>query len=286
VLGSIAGLVACRLRLSVPAGWAAGVTDTAVDFTLVSGRWLCARLQHGSLPVYLVTMATTLALAAIPFVIHIGSGSDSFDHLIWWHSPLQAVMALAVVASSLALAAVATRLGAGIALGAAGLSVAALFVIHGAADLALTQLLVEAAIVVGFVLAFGHLSRSFPPVGLRWRAVRMAVAGLGGAAVVIGLVAASHEPVAVPPLDEMVTQAAEIGGGNNVVNVILTDIRALDTLGEVFVLAIVALGVLALARTSRQDEKNQAEDTAQPTALQSTTGSPALETAVTESGSQ
>ncbi|MCY4175839.1 MAG: proton-conducting transporter membrane subunit [Acidimicrobiaceae bacterium] len=250
-LGAAGGMAAGRRLPSVPKGHAARLTDAVIDSTLVSGRELCARLQHGSLPVYLVTMATTVALAAVPFAVHLASDSDSFDHLIWWHSPLQAVVALAAVAASLGLAAVGTRLGAGLALGATGLSLAALFVIHGAADLALTQLLVEAAIVVGFVLAFGHLSRRFPQVGLRWRAVRMAVAGLGGAAVVAGLVAASHEPVAEPPLDEMATQAAEQGGGNNVVNVILTDIRALDTLGEVFVLAVVALGVLALARASR-----------------------------------
>ena len=42
-------------------------------------------------------------------------------------------------------------------------------------------------------------------------------------------------------------QAAEDGGGNNIVNVILTDVRGLDTLGEVVVLATVALGILALA---------------------------------------
>ncbi len=268
VLGALGGLAVSRRHWNIPGSHAARCTDAAIDFTLTSSRDLCARLQHGSLPVYLVTMATTVALAAIPFVTHVSSDSGSFDHLIWWHNPLQALMAAAAVASGLGLAAVGTRLGAGVALGAVGLSVAALFVIHGATDLALTQLLVEAAIVVGFVLAFGHLSRSFPPIGLRWRAVRMSVAVLGGFAVVIGLVAASGQPVAVPPVAEMVAQASDVGGGNNVVNVILTDIRALDTLGEVFVLLIVALGVLTLARASHQDEsrtKTEAAETAKAT---------------------
>ena len=139
------------------------------------GRAACARLQHGSLPVYLVTMAGTATLATLPFVGHV-----SLDHVVAWDSPLQAVLAVTVIGASLALAFVTTRLAAGLALGAAGITVAAVFAVHGAADLALTQLLVEAAIVVGFVLAFGHLSRSFPKVGLRWRAVRITVAGLGG----------------------------------------------------------------------------------------------------------
>ncbi len=36
------------------------------------------------------------------------------------------------------------------------------------------------------------------------------------------------------------------GYGRNVVNVILVDFRALDTLGEIFVLALVAIGVYAM----------------------------------------
>ena len=46
-------------------------------------------------------------------------------------------------------------------------------------------------------------------------------------------------------------RAADEGGGNNVVNVILTDTRALDTLGEVIVLMTVAVGILTLARKRR-----------------------------------
>ena len=194
---------------------------------------------------YLVTMAAVATLAATPFLADL-----SLDHLVAWHTPLQGVLAATVVGAAVALCFIGTRLGAGLALGAAGITVAAVFVVHGAADLALTQLLVEAAIVVGFVLAFGHLSRSFPMTGLRWRAVRMAVAGLGGAAVVIGLGAASGNPAGAPPLAELAAASVDEGGGSNIVNVILTDIRGLDTLGEVLVLATVALGVQALARTA------------------------------------
>ena len=233
----------------VPVEYGARWTDASIEATMTFGRATSARLQHGSLPVYLVTMAGTAALAALPFL-----GDVSFDHIVAWDTPLQAVLAVTIIGAALALSFVGTRLAAGLALGAAGIAVAAVFVVHGAADLALTQLLVEAAIVVGFVLAFGHLSRSFPRVGLRWRAVRMTVAGLGGAAVMIGLAASSRSPVAAPPLAEMAAASVDEGGGSNIVNVILTDIRALDTLGEVLVLATVALGVLALARASDRPE--------------------------------
>jgi len=248
-LGASLGLVMSRRLGRVPVEYGARWTDASIEATMTFGRATSARLQHGSLPVYLVTMAGTAAIAALPFL-----GAVSLDHVVAWDTPLQAVLAVAIIGAAVALSFVGTRLAAGLALGAAGIAVAAVFVVHGAADLALTQLLVEAAIVVGFVLAFGHLSRSFPRVGLRWRAVRMTVAGLGGAAVVIGLAAASSRRVAAPPLAEMAAVSVDEGGGSNIVNVILTDIRALDTLGEVLVLATVALGVLALARASDRTE--------------------------------
>ena len=243
VIGAIVGLALGRRPGQAPADHAGRWTDASIDGIVAFGRATVARVQHGSLPVYLVTMAAVATLAAIPFLADI-----SLDHLVGWHTPLQGMLAVAVVGAAAALCWVGTRLGAGLALGAAGITVAAIFVIHGAPDLALTQLLVEAAIVVGFVLAFGHLSRSFPMTGLRWRTVRMTIAGLGGVAVVIGLGAASGNPVAAPPVAELAAASVDEGGGSNIVNVILTDIRGLDTLGEVLVLATVALGVQALAR--------------------------------------
>ncbi len=245
VVGAIVGLAMGGRPGQAPADRAARWTDASIDGAVAVGRATVARVQHGSLPVYLVTMAAVATLAATPFLTGI-----SLDHIVAWDRPLQGVLAVTVVGAAVALCWVGTRLGAGLALGATGIAVASVFVVHGAADLALTQLLVEAAIVVGFVLAFGHLSRSFPMTGLRWRAVRMAVAGLGGAAVVVGLGAASGNPVAAPPLAELAAASVDEGGGSNVVNVILTDIRGLDTLGEVLVLATVALGVQALARPS------------------------------------
>jgi multicomponent Na+:H+ antiporter subunit A len=81
------------------------------------------------------------------------------------------------------------------------------------------------------------------------------VAGLiFGAAVTVGLTSAAYAPAGVAPVDELIAQGADEGGGNNTVNVILTDIRALDTLGEIMVLAVVAIGMIALVKAGRADE--------------------------------
>ena len=80
-----------------------------------------------------------------------------------------------------------------------------------------------------------------------WRTVRLVVSVGGGLVVMLALAAAGANPTGSAPIEGLTTAAVEEGGGKNVVNVVLTDIRALDTLGEVVVLAVVAVGILALA---------------------------------------
>ena len=57
---------------------------------------------------------------------------------------------------------------------------------------------------------------------------------------------------------DFLERAKPEGGGNNVVNVIITDMRALDTLGEITVILVAAIGILsmvggALVRTTADD---------------------------------
>ncbi len=72
----------------------------------------------------------------------------------------------------------------------------------------------------------------------------------------VALAAAGANPVGQTPLAELAAASVDEGGGNNIVNVILTDIRALDTLGEVVVLATVAIGILALANVRPTQESS------------------------------
>ena len=69
---------------------------------------------------------------------------------------------------------------------------------------------------------------------------------MAAAAVAVGLAGSARGPVPASNVERLSDEAVSEGGGKNVVNVILTDIRALDTLGEIVVLAVVAVGVLAL----------------------------------------
>ena len=243
--GLLLGAAIARREASpTPSPVGADIADAVIDGILNWAPRITARIQHGSLPVYLATVGAAASVAAVPFATDL-----STNQLVWWDSPLQGALAVAIIASAVAGAFVGSRLGAALTLGAVGIGVSGLFVVHGAPDLALTQLLVETVVVVGFVIGLGHLARAFPPVKNTWRVVRLVVAGAGGLAVTAGLVAAGADPVGRAPIEELTIGSVDEGGGKNVVNVILTDIRALDTLGQVVVLATVAIGILALAKT-------------------------------------
>ena len=251
--GLVVGWWLSRRTLRAPEPVGARTVDRSVDVVLALSHRIAGLVQHGSLPIYVMTMCLVGALATLPFI-----GAIDLDALEWWDEPMQAVLGALVLVTAVATVSVRGRLAAALALGAVGFGVAGLFVVHGAPDLALTQLLVETVIVVGFVIAFGRLGRSFPRLGQVWRPVRVVVSVLVGLGVMIGLAASASDPTGVPPLSDLATESFDTGGGNNIVNVILTDMRALDTWGEIIVLAVVAVGVISLARAGRTEDEESA----------------------------
>jgi len=256
VLGvGLGALLIRRPDGDAPDAVGAGIADRGLDGVLALARTTTGRLQHGSLPVYVATMALVASLASIPFFTDVSVG-----HLEWWDHPLQMVFAVTIALTALAGAFVRSRLGAALTLGAVGIAVSGLFIAQGAPDLALTQLLIETIVVVGFVTGLGHLNREFPSIAHTWRNVRLGVSAAGGIAVVVGLASASAAPSGVAPVEALAKEAVDVGGGNNIVNVILTDMRALDTMGEVVVLAVVALGIAALATSPNASEDTPSEE--------------------------
>ncbi len=241
VVGSALGIALAPRVSSVPAPLGAGLVDRSIDEVVVVARQLTARVQHGSLPVYLVVAIAVAAMAGTPFWFAV-----DLDALYRWDSAIQPILGLAVVIAGIVTARIGSRLGAALGLGGLGIGVAGLFAAHGAPDLVITQLLVETVVVVGFVIGLGHLTSRFPRAQNRWRLTRLVISIGAGVAVAGALFASGSRPTGQAPREVLVDEAVEVGGGNNVVNVILTDVRGLDTLGEIVVLAVVAIGMLAL----------------------------------------
>jgi multicomponent K+:H+ antiporter subunit A len=151
------------------------------------------------------------------------------------------------------------RLAALILLSGAGLATCITFAWLSAPDLALTQLLVEVVTTVLILLGLRWLPkraaesrRIAAASGIRLRRYRdlfIALAAGGGMSVVAYAVMARTPPKGIA--DFFLENAYMLGGGKNVVNVILVDFRGFDTLGEITVLGIVALTVFALLRRFR-----------------------------------
>ncbi|WP_206051482.1 hydrogen gas-evolving membrane-bound hydrogenase subunit E [Nocardioides ferulae] len=131
-------------------------------------------------------------------------------------------------------------------LGFVGLLMAALFVSAGAPDVALTLVLVEVLTAVVVVWVLRRLPTRLPAVERRrlWGAGMLAIAcGLAAASATYALTGRRSASVAS---EYFLDNAEAATGGTNVVNTILVDFRAMDTLGEAVVLAVVAIGLLAL----------------------------------------
>ncbi len=151
-----------------------------------------------------------------------------------------------------------SRFAAILALGVVGLGIAVLYFLYSAPDLAMTQILVETLTLVLFVLAFRSLPllKEFSRRSIRIRdAIVSAV--FGSVMCLLVLVAFQFQPGEAPISGFMSENSLLLANGRNVVNVILVDFRALDTLGEISVLAIAALGVLSMLKTRPGKEKGE-----------------------------
>lgn len=221
--------------------------DGVLRSFLCIARWTTGGLQNGSLHRYLlITIGVFTLTTAAVWWFH-GSNMPLSLHLP--ELPLSqwllvTVMAAAVVAVVMAR----SRILAVCALGVVGGGAALVFLVYGAPDLALTQLLVETLtlIIVSIVLLrLPPLDGQDSPVSSRrWLD--------GMVAVVTGvLVAALSLATANSPVDQQLTAFFEENSylaahGRNIVNVILVDFRSLDTLGEIVVVATAGLAGYAL----------------------------------------
>jgi len=213
-------------------------------------QWAAAKqtrlLQSGYLRLYVLTvLAATVGLVGA-MLVRMGLPRLAQPSINVRFS--EGVAAVLIVVAALATVRSRGRYRAVAALGVVGFSMSWMFALFGAPDLAMTQIAVETLTVLLFVLAFRGLPefKDLSPAGTRIRDALLA--GCAGAMMTL-LVLLVIEPPGPSPVSEYYAQHSyTLAHGRNVVNTILVDFRALDTLGEVTVLATAALGVYALLR--------------------------------------
>lgn len=153
-----------------------------------------------------------------------------------------------VIAALLYILGTRSRLTSIVVMGLVGYSAALVYVLYGAPDVAATQFLIETLTVVIFVLllhklpAFIYLSHQFKKYKY------IAVSLLFGAVMTYTMLVVQDQAVVSELQQYYGENSVTKAHGRNIVNVILVDFRALDTLGEITVLAVAALGIFALLR--------------------------------------
>ncbi|WP_028238487.1 monovalent cation/H+ antiporter subunit A [Stutzerimonas azotifigens] len=211
---------------------------------LTSGR-LNRLLENGSLQRYLALMLGSVLLTVVVALVPLSELGGSVPR-----SPVDAytVLGMAILAVTSALTVVfhRRRIVALMILSGAGLMVALAFARFSAPDLALTQLSVEMVTMILLVLALYFMPDRTPAESSSLRGTRDLVLA-GGCGTLVALLAYA---VLTRPYDSIASFFLENslpgGGGTNVVNVILVDFRGFDTLGEISVLAIAAVGIFGL----------------------------------------
>lgn len=221
------------------------IFEGTVAASVGGSRAVTSGMQNGSLQRYLALMVlTALTLTALPFLAErVGAGSRP---LLPVDPASLVVLAVLLVGAFGTVVLHRRRITAILFMSLVGLTISLAFVHFSAPDLALTQISVEVVTVVLLLLALHLLPKESPAESSAGRKVRDGVlataVGAGMAGVTWVLLTRPFETISGYHLE----QSKPLGGGTNVVNVILVDFRGFDTFGEITVLGIAALGIYAL----------------------------------------
>ncbi len=244
-------------------GSADQVFDAAM-FSLIRFSGAVTRiLHHGRLELYLVTVFAVLAVALFAPMLAFGGfdwirpnaelGNWS-SNLVWpAMQPYEWGVIALTIAGLLAVLVAPTRLLAILAMGAQGASVALIFLLFGAPDLAFTQLMVEvlSVVILTFVMTRLKLDDRDPRPFEDW-ARDGTLAIVCGAGVSLLLMLVLNGTLDTRLSDLFTATSVPIAHGHNIVNVILVDYRGFDTLGEISVVMGAGMAILALLRRRKK----------------------------------
>ncbi len=228
--------------------------DAGMNGFLRIARWQTLLLQNGKLSRYLaVTVAAMLILFAIP-VIPVWS-TLRIPFTVY---PALVPAVIAAVTAITAMLAVRARspLGAIIALGVVGYAMAIIFLLYSAPDLAITQFAVETLTVILLMLVVRRLPKFTAYATRRTRTWHAMLAGLSGVVMTLLVLLVTAQPNRTDLARYYAEMSYLAAQGRNIVNVILVDFRGLDTLGEITVLAIGAVGAYGLLKLVTGKERD------------------------------
>ncbi|PBB06826.1 hydrogen gas-evolving membrane-bound hydrogenase subunit E [Salimicrobium humidisoli] len=229
--------------------------DYTVDKSVTFSTKLTRGYMNGSLALYMKLILGAIIIVSFSFFFL----TDGFAIDTSQLAPVTTIEI--IVAITMAIAALGTiftnnRIAAILILGVVGYGLAMLFIIYRAPDLALTQLIIETVTVALFLLVFYHLpslnsrDESRPDQISNW------IISIGFGLLVTTVAISSHSSKLFDSISSyFVENSYKLGGGDNIVNVILVDMRGLDTIFEIAVLGIAAMAIYSLIKIKNKKEE-------------------------------
>ncbi|ELZ26728.1 NADH:ubiquinone oxidoreductase subunit 5 (chain l)/multisubunit na+/h+ antiporter, mnha subunit [Halogeometricum pallidum JCM 14848] len=247
------------LRGPVRANW---WYDGAVEGLSATSVRTIPSVQNGLLRTYATWALASVTVLALGGYAAAGVSLPAFEGFAIT-LPIFLVLLVAVV-GAVAVDIAPSHVAGVLTLSILGFMVAIFYILADAPDLALTQLVVETLVLVIFLLVLNRLPAFYGEVN-RSRAARDAVLALAVGATVFVTVLVTTAASPAEPIAGFLAENAGVpaehppfftnaGGGGNIVNVILVDFRAFDTMGEISVVAMTALAILTLIRMRERGE--------------------------------
>ncbi|WP_281658268.1 Na+/H+ antiporter subunit A [Halobacillus sp. Cin3] len=228
--------------------------DGLVDRTERYSGVITKGYMNGSLGRYVRLILAAILIVSFAFMALTGGFTVDTSNLSRITAPEIAV-AVTMVLAAIGTALTNNRIAAILILGVVGYGLSMLFVLYRAPDLALTQLIVETVTVALFLLVFYHLPKLKKKDQPMSTQVLNVIISVGFGALMTMVAISAHSSKWFDSISEyFVKNSYKLGGGDNIVNVILVDFRGLDTLFEIVVLGIAAMAIYGLIRLKKPKE--------------------------------
>ena len=233
-----------------------------LDGTLAFAGAFARAYQNGKLRYYLMYVMVTFLFLVGGTLILLGPVNWSSLELTSARLP-EAILSLVILAAILTIVRVRSRLTAVAMLGVIGYGIAVFYILFSAPDLAMTQFSIETLTVILFVLVLYRLPR-FEQLSSKKTRTRDAFIAIAVGLLMAGLTLAAQTVSSSSVLTDYFTENSyKLAKGHNIVNVILVDFRGFDTMVEITVLSVAAIGVYALLK-SRPRQNGEKETLSPP----------------------
>ncbi|MGP4061633.1 Na+/H+ antiporter subunit A [Halobacillus sp. H74] len=224
------------------------VYDGAVDRIESYSATITKGYMNGSLGRYMRLILAAIIIITFAFMAVTGGFTIDTSNVAQITAP-EILVAVTMVIAAIGTVLTNNRIAAILILGVVGYGLSMLFVLYRAPDLALTQLIVETVTVALFLLVFYHLPKlKKKDEPMSTKALNLIIS-IGFGAMMTMVAISSHSSKFFDPISQyFIDNSYKLGGGDNIVNVILVDFRGLDTLFEIVVLGLAAMAIFALIR--------------------------------------